>query len=63
MTRKKPKDDRRVARIQIRLTDHEKREIEAAARRDSDEVSSWIRRVGLREARERPVGHDRRAVG
>jgi uncharacterized protein (DUF1778 family) len=49
--KQKPKADRRSARIQIRLTEKEKCEIEKAARRDNDEVSSWIRRVGLRTAR------------
>ena len=50
---RKPQAERRGTALKIRLTDGEKRRIEAAARREHDDVSSWLRRVAMRAARRR----------
>lgn len=55
--RGKPRALRMDTALKIRFTDEQRQEIEDAARREETGVSSWIRRVALREAR-RPEGDE-----
>lgn len=53
MPTKKRRADRRVAKIEVRVTDDEKDEIERAALGDMMPASSWLRRLGIERSRAR----------
>lgn len=51
MKRVANKNEPKKALLRIRVTEAQLAELDAAAKRGSEGVSSWVRRVALREAR------------